>query len=74
MSPGERAETVRLLKNLRHGRTLVVVEHDMDAVFELADRLTVMADGQVIASGLPQEVRLHPAVRTAYLGDHGDAA
>jgi branched-chain amino acid transport system ATP-binding protein len=46
----------------------------MDAVFELADRLTVMADGQVIASGLPQEVRMHPAVRTAYLGDHGDAA
>jgi branched-chain amino acid transport system ATP-binding protein len=46
----------------------------MDAVFELADRLTVMADGQVIASGLPQEVRRHPAVRTPYLGDHGDAA
>jgi branched-chain amino acid transport system ATP-binding protein len=46
----------------------------MDAVFELADRLTVMHDGCVIASGSPQEVRMHPAVRTAYLGDHGDAA
>jgi branched-chain amino acid transport system ATP-binding protein len=46
----------------------------MDAVFELADRLTVMHDGHVIATASPQEVRMHPAVRTAYLGDHGDAA
>ena len=43
----------------------------MDAVFALADRLTVMHDGRVIASGPPQEVRMHPAVRAAYLGDHG---
>jgi len=46
----------------------------MDAVFALAERLTVMADGEVIASGLPAEVRNHPAVRIAYLGDHGEAA
>ena len=45
-----------------------------DAVFELADRLTVMQDGRVIASGAPQQVRAHPAVRSAYLGTHGDAA
>jgi branched-chain amino acid transport system ATP-binding protein len=46
----------------------------MDAVFELADRLTVMQDGRVIASGSPQQVRAHPAVRAAYLGNHGSAA
>lgn len=50
---------------------MLIVEHDMDAVFELADRLTVMADGCVIASGPPAEVRMHPAVRSAYLGDEG---
>jgi branched-chain amino acid transport system ATP-binding protein len=43
-------------------------------VFELADRLTVMQDGRVIASGSPNEVRRDPAVRAAYLGTHGDAA
>ena len=53
---------------LRTGRAVLLVEHDMDAVFAVADRLTVMADGKVIASGLPDAVRRHPAVRAAYLG------
>jgi branched-chain amino acid transport system ATP-binding protein len=61
---------VQLIASLKNGRAVLLVEHDMDAVFTLADRLTVMADGRVIASGLPEEVRVHPLVRTAYLGNH----
>ena len=62
-----RAMTV-FIGQLRAGRAVLLVEHDMDAVFAVADRLTVMADGKVIASGLPDAVRRHPAVRAAYLG------
>ena len=53
MSPQERAETIRLLKNIRQGRTLVLVEHDMDAVFDLAERITVLYQGRVLAEGTP---------------------
>jgi len=68
MSGSESRDMVELIKTLRQGRAVLLVEHDMDAVFAVADRLTVMADGRVIATGAPGEVRLHPAVRTAYLG------
>jgi branched-chain amino acid transport system ATP-binding protein len=68
MSQSESHIMVALIQTLRAGRAVLLVEHDMDAVFAVADRLTVMADGRVIASGAPMEVRLHPAVRTAYLG------
>jgi branched-chain amino acid transport system ATP-binding protein len=71
MGQGEARRVVDLIKSLKEGRAVLIVEHDMDAVFELADRLTVMADGCVIASGAPDEVRMHPAVRSAYLGDDG---
>lgn len=74
MGQSEARRIVDLIASLRSDHAVLVVEHDMDAVFELADRLTVMADGHVIASGLPQEVRRHPAVRSAYLGDHGEDA
>jgi branched-chain amino acid transport system ATP-binding protein len=73
MGQSEARGIVDLIASLKIGRAVLIVEHDMDAVFELADRLTVMHDGRVIASGLPREVRIHPAVRTAYLGDHGAA-
>ena len=68
MSGSESRDMVALIKTLRQGRAVLLVEHDMDAVFAVADALTVMADGKVIASGAPEDVRRHPAVRTAYLG------
>jgi branched-chain amino acid transport system permease protein len=68
MSPGERAETVQLLKNIRRGRTLVVVEHDMDAVFELAERITVLHEGALLADGTPAEIQRNSLVQEAYLG------
>lgn len=71
MGQSEARRIVDLVRTLKQGRAVLIVEHDMDAVFELADRLTVMADGCVIASGPPAEVRMHPAVRSAYLGDEG---
>lgn len=74
MGQSEARKMVDLIASLKKGRAVLVVEHDMDAVFELADRLTVMADGHVIASGLPQDVRVDPAVRLAYLGNEEDAA
>ena len=74
MGTSEARSIVDLIATLKHGRAVLIVEHDMDAVFELADRLTVMQDGRVIATGAPQQVRAHPMVRSAYLGHHGDAA
>lgn len=74
MGQAEAQRMITLIRNLKPGRGVLLVEHDMDAVFALADRLTVMADGQVIASGSPDHVRNHPAVRAAYLGDHEAAA
>jgi branched-chain amino acid transport system permease protein len=68
MSPRERAETVQLLKNIRRGRTLVVVEHDMDAVFELAERITVLHEGRKLAEGTPAEIQRNSFVQEAYLG------
>ncbi|HUJ98067.1 MAG TPA: branched-chain amino acid ABC transporter ATP-binding protein/permease [Stellaceae bacterium] len=68
MSPRERAETVSLLKNIRRGRTLVVVDHDMDAIFELAERITVLHEGAVLAEGTPAEIQRNSLVQEAYLG------
>jgi branched-chain amino acid transport system permease protein len=68
MSPRERAETVQLLKNIRRGRTLVVVDHDMDAVFELAEKITVLHEGAVLAEGTPTEIQRNGQVQEAYLG------
>jgi branched-chain amino acid transport system ATP-binding protein len=60
---------VQLLQELRKEVTIVLVEHDMDAVFALADRISVMVYGRVIASGAPAAIRQNEEVRRAYLGD-----
>ena len=67
----EKQALAALLRTLRtEGMSILLVEHDMDAVFRIADRITVMVNGCVIASGTPDEVRANAEVRTAYLGDH----
>ncbi len=71
MGPAESAEIVRLLAGLKGRLTIVLVEHDMDAVFALADRITVMVYGRVIATGPPDAIRADAQVRRAYLGDEG---
>lgn len=68
MSPSERAETVKLLRNIRRGRTLVIVEHDMDAMFELAEKITVLHEGTLLAEGTPEEIQRNSFVQEAYLG------
>jgi branched-chain amino acid transport system ATP-binding protein len=65
----ESARMVRLLQELRREVSIVLVEHDMDAVFALADRISVLVYGRVIASGIPPEIRHNEEVKRAYLGD-----
>ena len=69
MGPEESASMVRLLAGLKGRLSIVLVEHDMDAVFALADRITVMVYGRVIASAGPAAIRADPEVRRAYLGE-----
>ena len=70
MSRSESDAAVELIKKVTVGRTLVMVEHDMDVVFGIADRVSVLVYGQVIASGTPEAIHADPAVRQAYLGTH----
>ena len=65
----ESQRMVRFLGTLKGRHTIVLVEHDMDAVFALADRISVMVYGRIIATGAPEEIRVNLAVRRAYLGD-----
>jgi len=68
MSPRERMETVKLLKSISQGRTMIVIDHDMDALFELAERVTVLQEGRVLVEGTPEEIKNNPMVQEAYLG------
>ncbi|HUH85789.1 MAG TPA: ABC transporter ATP-binding protein [Stellaceae bacterium] len=71
MGPQDSAGMVRLLAGLKRRVTIVLVEHDMDAVFALADRVTVLVYGRVIATGAPAAIREDVEVRRAYLGEEG---
>jgi branched-chain amino acid transport system permease protein len=68
MSPAERVETVGLLKSIAKGRTLIVIDHDIDSLFELAERVTVLQEGRVLVEGTPDEIKRNAAVQEAYLG------
>jgi len=68
MSPQERVETVKLLKSISRDRTMIIIDHDMDALFELAERVTVLQEGRVLVEGTPGEIKANPAVQDAYLG------
>jgi branched-chain amino acid transport system ATP-binding protein len=70
MGAEETERMLALLTELKQDHAILLVEHDMDAVFRIADCITVMVNGTVIATGTPDEVRHNPDVRSAYLGDH----
>lgn len=70
MGAEETERMLELLRDLKAGHAILLVEHDMDAVFRIADRITVMVNGAVIASDSPEAVRASPAVQAAYLGGH----
>ena len=70
MGAEETERMLALLAELRAGHAILLVEHDMDAVFRIADRITVMVNGAVIASDTPEAVRANPEVQAAYLGGH----
>jgi branched-chain amino acid transport system ATP-binding protein len=69
MSRDETHHAVELIKKLTEGKTVVIIEHDMDVVFSLADRITVLSYGTIIATGPPDEIKRNQAVKDAYLGD-----
>jgi branched-chain amino acid transport system permease protein len=68
MSPRERVDTVKLLKSISQGRTMIVIDHDKDSLFELVEKVTVLQEGRVLVEGTPQEIEANPAVQEAYLG------
>jgi branched-chain amino acid transport system ATP-binding protein len=68
MSMDETREAIRLIDRVIKGKTLIIIEHDMEVVFRLADVITVIHYGQVLASGPPEEIRGHAEVKKAYLG------
>jgi branched-chain amino acid transport system ATP-binding protein len=74
MGPEESKRMIALIERIRASVTVLLVEHDMDAVFQLADRISVLVDGRIIATDVPGKIRANPEVRRAYLGDEVVAA
>jgi branched-chain amino acid transport system ATP-binding protein len=70
MGAEETERMLALLNELKTGHAILLVEHDMDAVFRVADKITVMVNGRVIASDAPANIRTNRDVQIAYLGDH----
>jgi branched-chain amino acid transport system ATP-binding protein len=68
LGPGSSRNLAQLIGGLKGGVTILLVEHDMQAVFSLADQITVLVEGRVAATGSPTEIRSNPAVQEAYLG------
>jgi branched-chain amino acid transport system ATP-binding protein len=69
MSRDETHTAVALIRKMTEGKTVVIIEHDMDVVFSLADRITVLHYGRILATGAPDEIRRNQEVKDAYLGD-----
>ncbi len=69
MSNTETEQAVDMIRKMAAGRTLMIVEHDMGVVFELADRISVLVYGEIIATGTPEQIRNDPRVKEAYLGE-----
>ena len=72
MSPGETERAVAKIRELAQAIDIIIIEHDMEVVFEIADDITVMAQGAILASGPPQEIAADERVREAYLGREED--
>ena len=68
MSPRERLETVRLLKSIARGRTMIIIDHDVDSLFELVERVTVLQEGRVLVEGTLDQIKGNSRVQEAYLG------
>ena len=69
LGPTETKEMIALLNKLKGQQTILLIEHDMDAVFALADRISVLVSGEIIATGEPDKIRRDSAVQSAYLGE-----